>query len=305
MGEQTITALDNAFLRVGIAEHGAELVSVFDKKENGEMLWQADPACWGRHAPILFPFVGRPYDGKFRYRGKTYPMGQHGFARDMAFIRVRADDTEAVFVLTDSPETRAVYPFAFRLQVSYEIEDNRIAVGWKVTNPSDREPLLFSIGAHPGFRVPFDGQERKEDYRILFFGPEGKRLQKIAYKLILPDGSGVDDTHIYAMDIPETGLPAREELFEKDALILENGQVSAAALIRPGGKPYIRLSCPDFPFFGLWSKPGAHAPFICLEPWYGRADGAGFSGELQDRVGEIMLEPGEEFETGYDIFVGK
>ena len=76
--------LENESLRITVADQGAELISVFDKEENRERLWTADPAIWNRHAPILFPFVGKVTDGKYRVNGAEYSMKtQHGFARDM------------------------------------------------------------------------------------------------------------------------------------------------------------------------------------------------------------------------------
>jgi len=62
---------------------GAELCSLRNA-EGLELLWQAGPE-WPRHAPLLFPIVGRLKNDQLRHRGKTYPMTQHGFARDRRF----------------------------------------------------------------------------------------------------------------------------------------------------------------------------------------------------------------------------
>ena len=51
---------------------GAELCSLRNA-EGLELLWQAGPA-WPRHAPLLFPIVGRLKNDELRHRGKTYPM---------------------------------------------------------------------------------------------------------------------------------------------------------------------------------------------------------------------------------------
>ena len=51
--------LENKDLKIAIKNHGAELSSIQKKATNTEYLWQADPAYWGRHAPVLFPIVGR------------------------------------------------------------------------------------------------------------------------------------------------------------------------------------------------------------------------------------------------------
>ena len=77
--------IENEKLSVTIDAHGAELSSIYDKENDRELIWQADPAFWNRHAPVLFPNVGKYYGGHFTYNGTDYPMGQHGFARETEF----------------------------------------------------------------------------------------------------------------------------------------------------------------------------------------------------------------------------
>ena len=82
--------IQNEFLTLTVDTHGAEAVSL--KNAAGEeMLWQADPAIWKRHAPILFPWTGKLVDGTFTAKGKTWKGGQHGFARDLEHTLLRAE----------------------------------------------------------------------------------------------------------------------------------------------------------------------------------------------------------------------
>lgn len=83
--------LENNNLKVTISDAGAELISVWDKSRNAERIWRGDSAVWGRHAPILFPFVGKVAGGKYSYRGREYKMTSHGFARDRQFELVSED----------------------------------------------------------------------------------------------------------------------------------------------------------------------------------------------------------------------
>lgn len=46
--------LENDFLKVTIDDHGAELVSIYDKEKDREVIWQGDPRFWGRHAAGSF-----------------------------------------------------------------------------------------------------------------------------------------------------------------------------------------------------------------------------------------------------------
>ena len=122
--------ISNDFLTATINEKGAELASL--KANDIEYIWQADPKYWGRHAPFLFPFVGRLKDNQYTYKGKTYPMGQHGFARDKEFSVVEHSTDKAVFILKSDAETREIYPFDFVLTISYEVWGQGVRIRFNV-----------------------------------------------------------------------------------------------------------------------------------------------------------------------------
>ena len=164
--------IENDRIKVAVADHGAELCGIYDKKRGHEVVWQADPAYWNRHAPVLFPFVGKVCGGQYRYKGISYPMGQHGFARDMDFTLVGKTENSITHVLRSDDATLAKYPFEFELEITHRIEDNKVFVEWKVTNPAKDEPLYFSIGAHPAFNVPVLPGTKKDDYYVSFDGKE-------------------------------------------------------------------------------------------------------------------------------------
>lgn len=75
--------LENERFRVEINEFGAELTRFTSKKDGTEYVWKGDPAAWKRHAPILFPIVGRLKDKTYTVDGKPYEITQHGFGRDL------------------------------------------------------------------------------------------------------------------------------------------------------------------------------------------------------------------------------
>ena len=66
--------LENEFLQAVVASQGAELVSVREKATGRELMWRGDAAVWGRHAPILFPIVGRLKDKTYTVDGKPYEI---------------------------------------------------------------------------------------------------------------------------------------------------------------------------------------------------------------------------------------
>ena len=287
--------IQTEYLSVSIEEKGAQLCSLYDKEKQRELLWTADPAVWGYHSPILFPFVGMVNQGEYRYRGKTYQVRQHGFAREQLFTCTSCDEHSITHRLTDNEETRARYPFAFSLDVKHTISGRDLTVAWTVTNPSGTEDLYFSIGAHPGFLVPPEKGAQKEDCYVLFHGKE-----QLQYILVDLSVTAADTQHIYTMPLDHGYLQLRRHLFDIDTFIFENGQIGKVSLCGPDKKPYITVSCPDFPYFGLWTKSD-EAPYVCLEPWHGRLDDKGFTGELPEKTGIIRLAPGSEFNASYTI----
>ena len=149
----TVFTLENEELLITVDRHGAELTRIYDKKAGRELLWGADPAVWNRHAPVLFPFVGKSFDGKYTHEGKEHGITPHGFARDMEFEPLLCDMDECWFRLKDTPDTYEVYPFHFELEIGHRLTGRTIEVMWRVKNPDSGE-LLFMIGGHPAFQVP-------------------------------------------------------------------------------------------------------------------------------------------------------
>ena len=285
----------NQKLTAAFSERGGELISLKDA-DGLEYIWSGDPAHWSYHSPVLFPFVGKQMGGEFRCAGKRYPIGQHGFARTSAFTLRNQTADSVSFGLYSDEETRNRYPFDFDLENSYQIRDKKLFVSWQVTNPSSTETLYFQVGAHPAFMTPAGGNGKKEDCSIRF--KPGKTYRYI--KIDLEAGAANPD-EILEMDLDEKGeLRIRPGLFDIDTYILEGGQVEEISLCGADGKPYMTMHCKGFPYFGIWS-PSDQAPFVCLEPWFGRLDDRGFTGDISEKTGIQSLEPGGVFRAGYEI----
>lgn len=288
-----MVTLGNTIITVSVKEHGAELCSI--RKGEVEYLWQADPAFWARHSPVLFPIVGSVWEGKFRVDGKEYAMGQHGFARDMDFALVNQTETEVRYRLESSEETLAKYPWPFVLEIAYRVHDNKVDVIWEVTNPGDKD-MPFQIGAHPAFYYPDYDPQTKDRGFFSFDRSEG-----IEYILISEKGC-VETGVKYPMELKDGKLPIDTSSFDRDAFIIEDSQVKKVTLHRQDGTPWLSMSF-GAPLVGLWSPPGKNAPFICIEPWYGRCDRAHFQGEYKDKDWVNTLAPGEKFSSVYTIEV--
>lgn len=302
---QTIT---NGQLTISVKEHGAELASIVS---NGrEYLWQADEAFWKRHSPVLFPIVGAVWNGEYRSHGNTYKLGQHGFARDMEFTLLMATDIEVRYVLTSSDETIARYPYHFRLEIGYRLEGNRVKVLWHVENTGS-EVMSFQIGAHPAFFWPLLTDEH-------IAGGVGAMTQPLAdtdrrgYFRIEADAKTMPLSVITAqgciggtgeMTLDEDGyLPVDAHTFDHDTLIVEDSHITKVTLCDDQKAPYLSLEFTS-PLVGLWSPPGKRAPFVCIEPWYGRTDPAGYEGLYEEKPWIQTLQPAAVFDASYDIII--
>ena len=285
--------LKNDVLTVEVSEHGAELHSI--RKGATEYLWQADPKFWARHSPVLFPIVGSVWDKLYRVDGKVYELGQHGFARDMDFVKVEGNDTEVFYRLESNDETLKKYPWPFRLEIGYKLKGNAIEVIWRIYNPGTEE-MYFQIGAHPAFYYPDYDPETEERGYFSFDKSEGLECIRLKEK------GCVDAVTKYPLEIPENGLlPLRKDTFDViDTIMLQDSQIGRVTLHRNDGTPWLSLKF-TAPVVGLWSPPTKNAPFICIEPWYGRCDRAGYTGDYRQKDWVNRLEPGKEFEGIYTI----
>lgn len=282
--------LSNGTIEAVINYHGAELKSLV--KNGREYMWQADPAFWNRTSPVLFPFVGAVAEGKYRYEGAQYPMGQHGFARDMDFELRSSDNTSCEFVLKSNEVTLAKYPLDFVLEIGYELTDSGIEVKWKVSNPSETKPLEFSIGAHPAFNCILDDSS----IRLSRNGtPVDSFINSVFGKGLLTDKKA-------QINIPDGVMNLDVHSFDGDAYVIENDQIDCVEILDSNNVAFLKVQFSS-PLVGIWSPPGKNAPFLCIEPWYGRADKEGFGGELSEREWNNTLKPGESFSASYRIEV--
>ena len=287
--------LENEALRIEVNDFGAELARVYDKNAGREVLWNADPAYWNRHAPVLFPFVGALQDEQYQNNNKSYRMGQHGFARDSVFTLEEQQSTLICHKLTWTEDSFKKYPFKFSLYITHILSGNVIKVCWKVVNEQE-EAMYFGIGAHPAFLAPVKAEEKQEDYYLNLY------TDKENYTCLRINEKGLALTETPETFVAQGGCcPLKKDLFKDGVWIFENAQLQKAGLALPDKTPYIEINCEGFPYVGIWTKPGA--PFVCLEPWYGRTDDAGFKGKIQDKAGIQKLNAGETFEADYTITV--
>lgn len=287
--------LKNDVLKITVAERGAELKSITALSDGTEYLFDSDPTWWKYSSPVLFPIVGKVNDGKYRAEGKEYALPQHGFARTSNFWLVDATDRNLIFALESNAATLKVYPYKFRLEISFELIGREVKVIWKVANVDDKE-IYFSIGAHPALSCPLAYGEKFEDYYLKFNKPE-----KSARLPLATNGSLTHD-RIPTLDGMELAL--NYELFKGDALVFDDLKSDEVSVCSRKSSKSITTRAKGFPYWGFWTPAQGGAPFICIEPWHGHADYENFMGELKDKEGIIKLAVGETFETEMSFIVG-
>lgn len=371
--------LKNTALTLNISHHGAELTSIRDSFGR-EFLWQADPAFWKRHSPVLFPIVGSLWDKHFRVNGREYEMGQHGFARDMDFRLVSESDDEMWFELNSSPETLAKYPYEFTLRIGYRLEANKIHVMWEVSG-DDSQTMWFQIGAHPAFYLPRfvyggsaacasgsevfvikspaqgsacvssgtsvsgldagscdsrrdsaigsdsgsssagsgltsgsalpsghgaasnSGRACRGCFRLYGRGAEGVvPLESFRY-IKVSEKQCTDISDVQELKTPGGVMALDDHTFDIGAYIIGDSQVCRVDLVSTTGLRCVSLEF-DTPLVGLWAPSAKDVPFVCIEPWYGRCDRVGFTGEFSERDCVNSLSPGQVFRASYTITVG-
>jgi galactose mutarotase-like enzyme len=278
LSETDVIKLSHGGSSAEIALAGAEARAW--RVDGRELLWPVDPAVWRQISPILFPVVGWTRDGA-RVAGRQYGLGLHGFAAAQTFEVESRSERAARLSLSDNEDTRAVYPFAFRLTIDYRLGESALEIAIEVEN-KDASPMPYACGLHPGFRWPFaDGP--REGCEIQFEKPERPEVP-----VLVPGGLIASRTRPLPMD--GAVLKLTDELFAQDALCFLDPASRSLRFVEPSGAA-IELTLGGFAHAALWMRPGA--PFLCLEAWTGYSDPEGFTGELKDKPGMRMLAGGE------------
>lgn len=293
MAEDKYYEIKNDHLTVKIRSMGAELKSVKDADDN-EYIHDANPKYWHRSAPVLFPSIGKMKNGEYEYNGKKYPMTPHGFARDKEFTLVNRTEDSIMFRLEDDEETYKIYPFHFEFQIGYQLMKNHIKVIWKLENKGE-DTMYYALGGHPAFLCPLIPGTDRYNYYIKF-----QDKDSIVSSRLDENGLVIKDKEEFRL---ENGyLKVTEHLFDKDALVLENDQVHSISLVMPDRTEYVKVDF-DTPVVGVWSPAKYDVPFICIEPWYGRADASDYNGTLQEREWGNQLEAGKTTEYSWTITI--
>jgi len=285
--------IQNNYVAVKIALKGAELTGFFDKGNQKEHIWQAQKP-WKHHAPVLFPIVGKLKNRTYQYKGKTYHMKNHGFASGKLFKVVEKSPQKVVLELNSDEETLKIYPFHFNLKAVYKLSSSTLSIDYIVTNTGN-DTMYFSIGAHPGFIVPWHNGDKFEDYQLVF------QKKETADRLLLEPESRLVSRQVKKQFLNnQNKLALSHDLFKDRVIILKGLKSNYVRLQSPKHSDYLEIGIKDFPYTGIWSTQES-ANLLCIEPWYGHSDYIDTNQDLTQKAGIIKLPPHQSFTMHYYI----
>lgn len=285
--------ISNQKLIIEISSHGAEIKAItFDKVS---YLHDSNPKYWNRSAPLLFPNIGTIKDGTTNINGNEYPMVKHGFLRDREFIVESQDTSSITFSYTSTNDDLFIYPFKFKVDVTYQIHGNTLKSYIIVNNLSDID-MPFNLGLHPAFKVPLFPNERFEDYKFIFDEPVTCDSPSVNLS------NGTIDFNQIAKSFKELKvLPLNYDDYQNDALIFTNVSTRQIKLTNKDETHGVDFEFNDFPMLGIWTPNHIHANFICIEPWIGCADPSNHTGNFLDKCHLITVKPNDKELITYQI----
>ena len=265
----------------------AELCSFKHLPTDTEFIWQADKSVWPRHAPVLFPFVGRLKNFEYSYDGNLHTIEQHGFARDLMFEVIEQTENCAILELKDNNHTWQRYPFRFSFKVKYTLVGNKLTMSFDVINLG-LTPMPVSFGGHPAFNI-----SEPNDTIIVFEKDRNPLSWMLDENFISNRKKQVTDGNSHIL--------VNEDTFSKDALIFKYLKSDWVKLQFKSTGRSIKVNFEGWPYLGIWAKHGAN--FICIEPWQGIADLVDFEGDVSQKEGILMLPANERIEKSFDMEV--
>lgn len=284
--------LRNDKLTVNIAKLGAEIKSIKDN-DGIEYIWQGAPNDWEGTAPNLFPIVGRLRDGYYTVDDVRYDMVIHGFAYLFKLDVLEQSDVYVKFVLKSSAETKKQYPYDFKFTIEYTLDGGKLTTRYSIENTGDKD-LYYSVGAHPGFNVPFTKSGNFDQYYLEFDDeckPDGYDLT--------PDGFITGDKSPFSLILDKILPLAGQEIFVP-TVFLEN-MSKGVTLKCNRTRRKVRLEYSDFKYLALWHED--KGPYICIEPWTGTPDKIGDSRELKDKNEMTTLSPNKAHGYAFSISI--
>lgn len=281
-------------MEVQVSSKGGELVSLRDADKT-EYIWIGDATYWKRHAPQLFPCIGRLTNNQYRMDGALHEMGQHGFLRDYELTKVEESETSLHLQLQSDASTRQLYDRVWIVDIFYSLCGKTLSVKFQVRN-CDTRTMRFGYGIHPGFNVPLNPALRFEDYRLDFPEASIPKQMELTERYTISGGM-----HDYALEEGRY-LPLQHSLFDHDAIILKD-MPHTVTLGSQKDEKKVTVAFPDMPYLGIWHAPETDAPFVCIEPWSSLPSTDGVIDEFETKPDFITVEPEYTYTNNWSISI--
>ena len=289
-----IYTLKNSEMEVQVSSKGGELVSLRDADQT-EYIWIGDARYWKRHAPQLFPCIGRLTNNHYKMDGTLHEMGQHGFLRDYELTKVEESDVSLHLQLQSDASTRQLYDRDWTVDIFYRLCGKTLSVKFQVRN-CDTRTMRFGYGIHPGFNVPLNPALRFEDYRLDFHEVSTPKQMELTERYTISGGM-----HDYTLEEGRY-LPLQHSLFNHDAIILKD-MPHTVTLGSQKDEKKVTVTFPDMPYLGIWHVPETDAPFVCIEPWSSLPSTDGVIDEFETKPDFITVEPEETYTNSWSISI--
>ena len=310
-----IYTLKNSEMEVQVSSKGGELVSMKDADQT-EYIWIGDATYWKRHAPQLFPCIGRLTNNQYRMDGALHEMGQHGFLRDYELTKVESEEQAGAETVRDAAgqasakaetvtslhlqlqsdtSTRQLYDRDWTVDIFYSLCGKTLSVRFQVRN-CDTRTMRFGYGIHPGFNVPLNPALRFEDYRLDFHEVSTPKQMELTERYTISGGM-----HDYAL-AEGRYLPLQHSLFDHDAIILKD-MPHTVTLGSQKDEKKVTVTFPDMPYLGIWHAPETDAPFVCIEPWSSLPSTDSVIDEFETKPDFITVEPEETYMNSWSISI--
>lgn len=287
--------IENSKFQAVIDEHGAQLTHLVNKKGGFDYIWNG--AQWPKHAPVLFPAIGRSNQDQYVLKGQTFTMPQHGFVSEQDFaVRYHASNV-VVLELVGNDQTKELYPFDFKLTVTFTLLSSGLSISFAVENKSD-SAMPYSLGSHPAFNVPINGVGKFENYRVQFTGIETPLKVYEIVKTPAPYRTGKEEL----LSESRTGvLKLNYDIFKPGLRIISNPGIQSVKLYSPLTSHAIELEVSQFKNICLWTKEDEEDSFLCVEPFNGLPDVLGEPVDWMQKPGNIILPAHETQLAQYEM----
>lgn len=278
--------LSNEFVQAEFETLGGVLTSL--RAEGTQYLWQGDESYWKGRSPVMFPICGSLRDDEASIgEGKKCHMPRHGFARFEEFKVTGRTQNSISFSLSSENEYLQMYPYPFRLTITYTLENKNLTICYTVeTKGTERMP--FFVGGHPGFNCPLFEKEEFSDYVIEFEYEEDAKCPCPAQNPLL-----LDTVNRKEILKKESSFKLDHNLFLNDALVFDTLKSRRVKYLNPATGKGLQVEFQDFSYLVLWSTAN-QGPFIAIEPWLGISTCTDEDNVFEHKRNVQFVQPGEK-----------